>query len=202
MKLYLLTILLLITSQFLAQSAAASLFLEPHFSENFIASKDSSIFSQYGSRLSLSRGKLALGLDYATAKFKDKTTHASIKYEDQFSRTQIGLFLCYSLGQAAGSSGKGGFNTKRIWATYILSAKDNVTSSSGFYNSGDVLSGSGLELGMSKKLFSVFSGYMAIRKITLSTVKDSSGLTTTLTGENIQNIYNLEFGIGIPMSFF
>jgi hypothetical protein len=196
---------------FTCSSLFASLVLEPRFGETLILSKDSSTFSDYGGRASLGIGKVAVGIDYSLAKFKDKTTSLTTKYSDQFSRKQMGVFFSFTLGQVpAGKTGGSrlsklvpqSYNARRIWLGYIMDVQDKITSTGGFYQPNQILKGKGFELGMSNKIFSIFSGYIAARKITLDNLQSTTGVTTSLTGANIQNIYNFEVGIGIPLALF
>lgn len=172
--------------------ASASVTFEPYFGENLILSKDLSIFSNYGARCFLSKKKISLGVDYGIGKFSDKTTSGTSKFTDSFTRKRIGIFTSYFLGKDSSDKVK-----KRIWFSYIVDVQDKIVSSGGLYQMGEVLKGKGLEIGFAKNLFSFISGYLLLRKFSLDQLIDTKGSVTTLSGSNIQNIYNFEFGIDI-----
>lgn len=177
--------------------------LEPYIGENLNFSNQLKIFTNFGIRSAMNYKQYAMGFDYGFSKFSDSTISDTGTFLNDFKRSNKGVFFSFSFNKKLSPS-KFRFSpiySNKLWLIYLFDITDTVNSSNDLYKVNNKLQGAGVEIGFSKNIFSILDGHISVRSIRLTKFTDNNNTSSFLTGNNIQNLLNLELGLSLPLSF-
>lgn len=182
---------------FASQAKAVSFLVEPYLGVHLMGGGDGVInglnydneFSGtgYGARLGITQLGLMLGLDYSLSSgdnsYEATTTGAAAIGDDEFDRTNIGLFVGYDF-----------ITMFRFWATYYFSA--NIEDGNGS-DAGDEYDGNGYGLGIGYTGLPIVSINLEYQTFEYDEFFDASaGSTATLNNKPSSN--NIFLSISAP----